>query len=87
MSSQQVSRVQTVKDFQHRYDGHLRGGRAIAAIGADEMKEGAAYQAASAGQQSVESSGTAAVPPFVEAEKPRAKARPKTGSSAKGKRR
>jgi hypothetical protein len=44
-------------------------------IGADDMKEGAAYQAASAGQQSVESSGTAAVPPFVEAEKPRAKAR------------
>src|SRR3954453_10112966 len=44
-------------------------------IGADEMKEGAAYQAASAGQQSVESSGTAAVPPFVDAEKPRAKAR------------
>ena len=44
-------------------------------IGADEMKEGAAYQAASAGQQSIESSGTAAVPPFVEAEKPRAKAR------------
>src|ERR1700724_3235710 len=40
-------------------------------IGADEMKEGAAYQAASAGQQPVESSGTAAVPPFVEAEKPR----------------
>jgi len=39
------------------------------------MKEGAAYQAASAGQQSVESSGTAGVPPFVEAEKPRAKAR------------
>ena len=39
------------------------------------MKEGAAYQAASAGQQSIESSGTAAVPPFVEAEKPRAKAR------------
>jgi ribonucleoside-diphosphate reductase alpha chain len=39
------------------------------------MKEGAAYQAASAGQQSVESSGTAAVPPFVEADKPRAKAR------------
>src|SRR5712675_1863166 len=44
-------------------------------IGADEMKEGAAYQAASAGQQSVESSGTAGVPPFVEPEKPRAKAR------------
>ena len=43
--------------------------------GADEMKEGAAYQAASAGQQTVESSGTAAVPPFVDAEKPRAKAR------------
>ena len=39
------------------------------------MKEGAAYQAASAGQQSVESSGTAAVPPFVETEKPRVKAR------------
>src|SRR6478609_9901573 len=39
------------------------------------MKEGAAYQAASAGHQSVENSGTAAVPPFVEAEKPRAKAR------------
>jgi ribonucleoside-diphosphate reductase alpha chain len=39
------------------------------------MKEGAAYQAASAGQQSVESSGTAAVPLFVETEKPRAKAR------------
>src|SRR3954469_4731187 len=44
-------------------------------IGADEMKERAAYQAASAGQQSVESSGTAAVPPFVDADKPRAKAR------------
>src|SRR3954463_15951522 len=39
------------------------------------MKERAAYQAASAGQQSVESSGTAAVPPFVDADKPRAKAR------------
>ena len=39
------------------------------------MKERAAYQAASGGQQSVESSGTAAVPPFVEADKPRAKAR------------
>ena len=39
------------------------------------MKHGAAYQAAS--QQSVESSsGAAAVPPFVETEKPRAKARP-----------
>jgi len=35
------------------------------------MKEGAAYQAASASQQSVESSGTAAVPPFVDADKPR----------------
>ena len=43
--------------------------------GADEMKERAAYQASSAGQQSVESSGAAAVPPFVEAEKPRAKTR------------
>jgi ribonucleoside-diphosphate reductase alpha chain len=39
------------------------------------MKEGAAYQAASAGQQTIESSGTAAVPPFVETEKPRAKSR------------
>ena len=38
------------------------------------MKDRAAYQAA-AGQQSAESSGTAAVPPFVETEKPRAKAR------------
>jgi len=39
------------------------------------MKEGAAYQAAS--HQSVErSSGTAAVPPFVETEKARAKAKP-----------
>ncbi len=39
------------------------------------MKEGAAYQAASAGQQSVESSGTAAVPPFVEARDSRARKR------------
>src|SRR3954462_9147776 len=39
------------------------------------MKERAAYQAASAGQQSVESSGTAGVPPFVDADKLRAKAR------------
>src|SRR4051794_6007980 len=39
------------------------------------MKDRAAYQAAGAGQQSVESSG-ASVPPFVEAEKPRAKSRP-----------
>jgi ribonucleoside-diphosphate reductase alpha chain len=46
------------------------------------MKEGAAYQAASAGQQSGESSGTAAVPPFVEAEKPRARAR--TAAAAPG---
>src|SRR5215212_361646 len=44
------------------------------------MKEGAAYQAASAGQQSVESSGTAAVPPFVDADKPRAKARAAAGA-------
>src|SRR5262249_11555255 len=35
------------------------------------MKEGAAYQAASAGQQSIESSGTAAVPPFADTDKPR----------------
>jgi ribonucleoside-diphosphate reductase alpha chain len=45
------------------------------------MKQGAAYQAAS--QQPVESrSGTPAVPPFVEAEKPRAKAR--QGSAVAG---
>src|SRR4051812_34262674 len=44
------------------------------------MKEGAAYQAASAGQQTVESSGTASVPAYVEAEKPRAKA-PKAASA------
>jgi ribonucleoside-diphosphate reductase alpha chain len=45
------------------------------------MKQGAAYQAAS--QQSVESSsGATAVPPFVETEKPRAKARP--GSAVVG---
>src|SRR4051812_3812268 len=49
------------------------------------MKEGAAYQAASANQQTVDTSGTAAVPAlsdakradgaFVDAEKPRAKQR------------
>src|SRR4051794_33684200 len=39
------------------------------------MKERAAYQTASAGQQSVESGGTPAVPPFVDADKPRVKAR------------
>src|SRR5215210_1328288 len=50
------------------------------------MKEGAAYQAASASQQTVENSGTASAPPalsepkgveapFVDTEKPRAKAR------------
>src|SRR4051794_7865637 len=39
------------------------------------MKERAAYQTASAGQQSVESGGTPAVPPFVDADKPRAKTR------------
>ena len=54
-------------------------------IGADEMKERAAYQAASAGQQSVESSGTAAVPPFVEAEKPRAKRPGRPAGGAPGK--
>src|SRR5947207_478957 len=37
------------------------------------MKERAAYQAASAGQQTVESSGSAAVPGFVEADKPKTK--------------
>jgi ribonucleoside-diphosphate reductase alpha chain len=39
------------------------------------MKEGAAYKAASASQQSVESGGAAGVPPFLEPEKPRAKSR------------
>src|SRR5216684_5807103 len=42
------------------------------------MKDRVAYQAAGAGQQSVESSGTAAVP-FADAEKPRAKARAAAG--------
>ena len=37
------------------------------------MKEGAAYQAAAAGQQIVESSGSSSVAPFVESEKPKAK--------------
>jgi ribonucleoside-diphosphate reductase alpha chain len=35
------------------------------------MKEGAAYQAASAGQQTVDSSGSATVPPRTDADKPR----------------
>ncbi len=39
------------------------------------MKEGAAYEAASVSQQSVESSGAAGAPPFLEPEKPRARAR------------
>jgi len=39
------------------------------------MKEGAAYEAASLSQQSVESSGAAGAPPFLEPEKPRARAR------------
>jgi ribonucleoside-diphosphate reductase alpha chain len=37
------------------------------------MKEGAAYQAAGAGQQMVESSGTASVPGYTDADKPKAK--------------
>jgi len=37
------------------------------------MKEGAAYQAAAAGQQTVESSGSSSVAPFVETEKPKAR--------------
>jgi ribonucleoside-diphosphate reductase alpha chain len=45
------------------------------------MKEGAAYQAASAGQQTVESSGTSPVTTFTDAERPKAK---KTASSAPG---
>src|SRR5262245_45019940 len=44
------------------------------------MKDRAAYHAAGAGQQSVESSGSSAVPPFVEAEKPRVKARASVGA-------
>src|SRR5262244_3611497 len=44
------------------------------------MKDRAAYHAAGAGQQSVESSGSTAVPPFVEAEKPRARARASAGA-------
>src|SRR6266571_7727183 len=39
------------------------------------MKEGAAYQASSAGSQTVENGGTAAVPSIVESERPRAKTR------------
>jgi ribonucleoside-diphosphate reductase alpha chain len=39
------------------------------------MKEGAAYKAASVSQQSVESSGASGAPPFLESEKPRARAR------------
>jgi ribonucleoside-diphosphate reductase alpha chain len=37
------------------------------------MKEGAAYQAATAGQQTVESSGSSSVAPFVETEKPKSR--------------
>ncbi len=37
------------------------------------MKEGAAYQAAAAGQQTVESSGSSSVAPFIESDKPKAK--------------
>jgi len=37
------------------------------------MKEGAAYQAAAAGQQTVESSGSSSVAPFLESDKPKAK--------------
>ena len=46
------------------------------------MKERAAYQASSAGQQTVESSAPATVPPFADQEKPRAKA--KTAASVPG---
>ena len=45
------------------------------------MKEGAAYQASAAGQQTVESSGSSSVAPFIETEKPRTK---KAASSAPG---
>jgi ribonucleoside-diphosphate reductase alpha chain len=44
------------------------------------MKDRAAYHAAGAGQQSVESSGSTAVPPFVEAERPRGRARASAGA-------
>jgi len=37
------------------------------------MKEGAAYQAAGAGQQIVEPSGSSSVAPFIETEKPKTK--------------
>jgi len=37
------------------------------------MKEGAAYQAVAAGQQTVESSGSSSTAPFLESDKPRAK--------------
>src|SRR5258706_12516454 len=43
------------------------------------MKDRVAIQAAGASPQSVESGGTAAVPPFVDSEKPRAKARTAAG--------
>src|SRR5258705_4528070 len=43
------------------------------------MKDRVAIQAAGAGPQSVESGGTAAVPPFADSEKPRAKARTAAG--------
>src|SRR5258708_6972633 len=43
------------------------------------MNDRVAYQAAGAGQQSVESSGAASVPPFVDTEKPRAKAKAAAG--------
>ncbi len=45
------------------------------------MKEGAAYQAAGAAQQTVESSGSPAMPAFIETEKPKAK---KAAASAPG---
>ena len=45
------------------------------------MKEGAAYQAVAAGQQTVESSGSSSVAPFLESDKPKAR---KVADSAPG---
>jgi ribonucleoside-diphosphate reductase alpha chain len=48
------------------------------------MKEGAAYQAANANQQSVESSGTAAVPAYVEPDTSRASTGPERADQVDG---
>src|SRR5207245_10470739 len=63
--------------FQHSFDERLRGWMRASPHDerSREMKEGAAYQAASVGSQPVENGGTAAVSPIVESEKPRVKTR------------